>query len=182
MAGVQRRSGQREGQIPGPLVRPLPGIQEAARPAKRGGQPFKMTDVTFAAVFKVYSTVSGRRFSCDLADAHAKRYLARLPHYNTVFRYLEDPALTPILQALIARSARPLRSVEVDFAVDSSGFTSSRFVRWFDHKYGVVKQKHTWVKVHVMTGVKTNVVTAVRIGGKDDTDCPEFIPLLNATV
>ncbi|MCA1694147.1 MAG: transposase, partial [Actinobacteria bacterium] len=103
------------------------------------------------------------------------------PHFNSISRFLESAELTPVLKALIAESALPLKAVEVDFAVDSSGFTSSRFVRWFDHKYGVVKQEHTWVKVHLICGVKTNVVTAVRIGGKNDNDCPEFIPLVNAT-
>jgi transposase len=60
--------------------------------------------------------------------------------------------------------------VEADFAVDSSGFTTSRFIRWYDHKYGVVRQQHEWVKVHLMCGVKTNVVTAVDIRDKDASD------------
>jgi transposase len=157
------------------------GIAEPPRPPKRGGQPLALTDAVFAAAFKVFSTVSGRRFSCDLSDAYAKGYLSRLPHYNTVFSYLENPALTPILRDLIAQSALPLKSVEVDFAVDSSGFTSSKFVRWMDQKYGVVKQEHDWVKVHVMTGVKTNVVTSVEVGDRHAADSPQFAPLVNAT-
>jgi transposase len=144
-------------------------------------QPMKLADMTFAAVFKVFSTISGRRFSCDLADAHAKGYLSRLPHYNTVFSYLENPALTPILRDLIVRSALPLKAVEVDFAVDSSGFTSSRFIKWFDHKYGIVKQEHDWVKVSLMCGVKTNIVTAVEIDERYAGDCPRFRPLLDTT-
>ncbi len=158
------------------------GIEEPSRPPKRGGQPFKLADVTFAAVFKVYSTVSGRRFSCDLSDAHERGYLSRLPHYNTVFSYFENPALTPILQSLIAESARPLKAVEVDFAVDSSGFSTSRFIRWIDHKYGQPKQQYDWVKCSLMTGVKTNVVTAVEIDERYANDCPKFIPLLNETL
>jgi transposase len=158
------------------------GVVEPPRPPKRGMQPLKACDALFSAVFKVYSTVSGRRFSCDLADAHAKGHLARLPHYNTVFTYLENPAYTPVLQAMIVESARPLKSVEVDFAVDSSGFTSSRFIRWFDHKYGKPMKEHDWVKVSVMTGVKTNVVTAVEVDERYAADCPQFQPLLGTTV
>lgn len=82
---------------------------------------------------------------------------------------------------MIAETARPLRSIEVDFAVDSTGFTTSRFIRWFDHKYGVVKQKCDWVKVSVMTGMKTNVVAAVEIGDRYGADSPQFAPLVNAT-
>jgi hypothetical protein len=64
---------------------------------------------------------------------------------------------------LIGESARPLASVECDFIVDSSGFATSRFVRWYDHKYGVVKQEYDWVKVSVCTGRTTNIITAVEI-------------------
>ena len=42
---------------------------------------------------------------------------------------------------------------------------NSRYVRWYDQKYGTVKTKAEWVKVHVICGVKTNVVTAVEIAG-----------------
>jgi transposase len=157
------------------------GIIEPPRPRRKGMQPLRLADAIFSAVFKVYSTVSGRRFSCDLADAFAKGYMERLPHYNTVFTYLENPNLTPILRALIVESARPLKTVEVDFAADSSGFTSTRFVRWFDHKYGKPMQKHDWVKVSVMTGVKTNVVAAVEVDERYAADCPQFKPLLKTT-
>ena len=105
------------------------GVEKPPRPPKKGGQRLSLADALFSAVFKVFSTVSGRRFSCDLADAHAKGYLSRLPHYNTVFSYLENPALTPILRNLIVESAKPLKTVEVDFAVDSSGFMSCRFIK-----------------------------------------------------
>lgn len=157
------------------------GIVEPPRTPKRGMQPLTLADAVFASVFKVFSTVSGRRFSCDLSDAFDKGYLSRLPHYNTVFTYLENPALTSILRALISESAKPLKAVEVDFAVDSSGFTSSRFIKWFDHKYGKPMQKHDWVKVSVMTGVKTNVVTAVEVDERYAGDCPKFAPLVKAT-
>ena len=66
-----------------------------------------------------------------------------MPHYNTVFKYLEMAGLTPILKALIGESSMPLKSVEVDFAIDSSGFATSRFIRWFDHKYGQTPGRST---------------------------------------
>ncbi|WP_435019130.1 transposase [Tundrisphaera sp. TA3] len=160
------------------------GVQEPPRKqgSKPGGRPrLSRADMIFAAAFKVYSTVSGRRFMCDLADAHQRGYIDKVPHFNSVFNALEDPELTPILGDLIRESALPLRSIESDFAIDSSGFTTSRFIRWFDKKYGVVKAKHEWVKVSVMTGVRTNIVTAVRVGNQTSQDAPEFIPLLEQT-
>ena len=91
--------------------------------------------------------------------------------------FFEDAYYMPILKELIAASAVPLRVVETDFAIDSSGFGSSRYQRWYDHKYGITKSKCVWVKTHIACGVKTNVVTAVRILDKDAADCPQFVPL-----
>jgi transposase len=95
--------------------------------------------------------------------------------------FFEDEYFTPILKGLIAYSARPLRSVERKFAIDSSGFGSSKYETWYDAKYGVTRRKFVWVKVHIATGVKTNVVTAVRILDKDTADCPQFVPLVKET-
>jgi transposase len=149
---------------------------------KKGGRPrLRLADTVFAAVFKVYSTVSGRRFSTDLRGAQEKGFIVEAPHYNSVFRCLEDPALTPILKGLIIESSKPLASVEVDFAGDSSGFTTCRFEPWYDHKYGVIRRKHGWVKVHIMTGVKTNIVTAVEIKDKDAQDAPQLPSLVEVT-
>jgi transposase len=38
----------------------------------------------------------------------------------------------------------PLKSIESDFAADSSGFATGQFSRWFDAKYGEEKQQHDW--------------------------------------
>ena len=155
------------------------GIPE---PVQGKGRPrLSLRDSVFAAVFKVFSTVSGRRFSCDLEDAKTKGYIDDAPHYNSIFRCLESKDLTPILHRLITQSSLPLRQVECDFACDSSGFSTSRFVRWFDQKYGVVKTKHDWVKCHIMCGVKTNIVTAVVIGEKHAADALMMPDLVAAT-
>src|SRR6185312_9298410 len=140
-----------------------------------------LADAIFSAVFKVYSTVSGRRFSSDLREAVERGHIEKAPHYNSIFNYLENPQVEPILRSLIAESSLPLKSVEVDFACDSTGFMTSRFVRWFDHKYGAERKEHEWVKVHIMCGVKTNVITAVEILDKDAADSPRLPALTAAT-
>ena len=96
-------------------------------------------------------------------------------------QFFENPACTPILKGLIVLSSLPLRSVETKFAIDSSGFSTNKFERWFDHKYGVTRRTCSWVKVHVATGVKTNVVTAVRILDQDAADCPQLPDLVRTT-
>ncbi len=156
------------------------GVSELERP-KNGRPRLPIKDAIFAACFKVYSTVSCRRFMSDLRDAQAKGYIAKLPHFNSIFNYLENPDLTPILREMITETSLPLKAVEVDFAADSSSFTTSRFVRWFDHKYGAVRQRHEWVKVHLMCGVRTNIVTAVEIRDRDASDTKLLPALVDAT-
>jgi len=156
------------------------GVSEAERP-KNGRPRLPIRDALFAACFKIYSTVSARRFMSDLRDAHAKGLIGKVPHYNSIFNYLENPELTPVLRTLITESSLPLKAVENDFAVDSSGFTTSRFIRWYDHKYGKVRQQQEWGKVHLMCGVKTNIVTAVEIRDKDASDTKLLPDLVNAT-
>jgi transposase len=154
----------------------------AEPPQGKCGRPrLSIQDALFSAVFKVYSTVSGRRFMTDLREAQAKGFIQKTPHYNSIFNYLENPNLTPLLREMITESSLPLKSVEVDFACDSSGFTTSRFHRWFDHKYGAVRQQHEWVKVHLMCGVRTNIVTAVEIKDKDASDTKLLPSLVDAT-
>jgi transposase len=98
-----------------------------------------------------------------------------------VLNALENPDLGPILRLLITESSQPLKAVETDFAVDSSGFTTCRFESWFDHKYGTPRRQHTWVKAHIMCGVKTNVVTAVEIHDKDAADNKQLPALVEST-
>ena len=155
------------------------GVEEPLFKFGRPRMPLK--DMIFSAVFKTYSTFSGRRFMSDLREAEKRRYIGKAPHYNSIFRYLESESLTPILRDLVIQSSLPLASVEVDFAVDSSGFSTSRFVRWYDHKYGRVKQKAEWVKAHVMCGVKTNIITAIEIADKYAGDSPFLIPMVKTT-
>jgi transposase len=130
-------------------------------------------------VYKVYSTVSGRRFMCDLRDARERGFIGDAPHYNSVFRVFEDPSVTPILKELIVQSSLPLTALESDFAIDSSGFSSARLARWFDTKYGVERKRAEWVKTHIFVGVRTQVVTAIELGGSHDSKM--LPPLLETT-
>jgi len=149
---------------------------------KRTGRPsLPLADAIFSAAFKVYSTVSARRFMTDLREAQAKKFISRTPHYNSIFNTFENPDVTPILRNLITQSSLPLQAVETQFAADSSGFMTSRFVRWFDHKYGKEHVEHDWVKIHLMVGTKTNVVTAVEIADRYASDSKMLPPLVEST-
>ena len=88
-------------------------IEEPTDGKPRRGRPrISMADAVFSIIHKVYSTHSGRRFSSELADAKESGLVARAPHYNSCFRYIENPDLFPVLVGLIERTSLPLRSVE----------------------------------------------------------------------
>lgn len=160
--------------------------QLAEAPPQHMGRPRVPTaDRIFAAVFKVYSMLSGRRFTSDLREAKQRGYLSMLPHYNSIFRYLESEELTAYLKLLITESSLPLRDLELDFAVDSSGFSTSRYVRWVSVRNAYGKHKevdgHDWLKAHVMCGCKTNIITSVEVTGRSANDSPYFAPLVEDT-
>jgi transposase len=131
---------------------------------------------------KIYGGTSGRRAMVDMCDYAAKGYIDKAPHFNSIFNVLENPILTPLLKAMIEESARPLRSVETEFAVDSSGFSTSVYRRWYDAKYGRERASSEYVKAHIMIGVKTNVVTSVEVTPSYINDYPLLQPLLQSTV
>ena len=161
------------------LTRGIPN-QEREK-SKRGRKPTLLRDMVFSSVYKVYSTVSSRRFACDLEDAFNKGYMASLMNSIAISAYLENPRLTPILHSLVEQAALPLRSVETTFIPDSSGFSCSRFIKWFDEKYGVTRSGHNWCKAHAMCGRKTHIVTALEIHDRDAADSPQFKPLVETT-
>lgn len=155
------------------------GIEE---PIQTNGRPrLPLADIIFGLVYKTYTGVSGRRFASDLRDALAKGYISKMPSYNSIFDYFQMETLTPYLKQLIAASALPLKSIETEFAVDSSGFSTTSYVRWFDVKYGNNEDWHDWVKMHLMCGVKTHVVTSVEISRATANDSPFYKPLLAST-
>jgi transposase len=135
----------------------------------------------FTCGVRIYSTLSSRRAMSDLKDARDKGYLSKLPSCGVVSKYLESEQLTPYLHHLISQAAVPLKSVESAFAVDSSGFRTQGYVRWFNARYGHEQENHDWLKAHVCTGVKTNIITSVEISDRHANDGPFFDPLVKQT-
>ena len=162
------------------LCKNVPDLPEGNK--KVSGRPrLPVRDALFCAIFKIYSTVSARRFISDLCDAQDKGYIEKVPHFNSILNYLENPDLFPVLVNLIEKASAPLSAVECNFAVDSTGFAYSRFTRWYDIKYNNFTSKQHWVKAHLMCGVKTNVVTAVEIHDQHTGDPGQLPALVDST-
>ena len=109
-------------------------------------------------------------------------FIKKTPHFNTVLKCLKDPTLETYFKHLINVSGLPLQQVEKDFAVDSSGFSTSQFDRWFDYKWGKIEGKERrWRKVHITCGTQTNIITSVNITSGRKGDSPEFAKLVEKT-
>ena len=151
-------------------------IPEPERGMGRPSVPVR--EAIFAAAYKVYSGMSARRFMSDLREAQANGLVSRAWHFNSVLKVIEDGSITPTIQKLIAASAAPLKSVESQFAVDSTGFGTQCFYRHYSAKYGHDQYSRNYIKLHALVGAKTNVIAAATVTDRDAHDYPPFAPLL----
>ena len=156
------------------------GISTPAHPG-RGPKPIAYSDAIFGMVMKVYGGMSARRSTTDIKACADDGHMTRAPHYNSILAFFDKSEMTPILVSLIEASAKPLASVETSFAVDSTGFGTAVYRRWFDAKYGREMSESTWLKAHVIVGVTTNIVTAVSVTDERGADSPELPGLVAST-
>jgi transposase len=163
------------------LLADLCGTIEQPPQQGRGRPRLPLSDMVFASVYKVYVGFSSRRLTSDLKDAFVEGHINTTPHFNSVSRYLSNPRLTDVLKELITASSLPLKIIEADFAVDSSGFSTCRYVRWFNKRWGREVDNREWVKVHLMCGVNTKIVSAFDVSGWAANDTTYFVPLLERT-
>jgi transposase len=139
------------------------------------------SDLVFSSAMKVYSTFSLRRFMSDIKIAKEFSLIDSIPCYASVGHFLQKEEITQILQELIKISSFPLKDIENDFAIDSSGFSTSRFARWFNVKYGKETKYRIWLKAHIMVGTKTNIITSVNITEGSSNDSPQLASLFQRT-
>ncbi|MBN1941042.1 MAG: IS5 family transposase [Candidatus Diapherotrites archaeon] len=150
-------------------------------PKKNGRKFSDVKDMAFCLIAKTYTGLSSRRLESDLRQAQANEQIAKVPHFTTLMNFLEKPELTELLHELIKLSALPVKELESQYAIDSSGFSSSQFGRWFDFKYGEEKIIRNWVKAHIMCGTRTNIITSVELTRAYGADSPRLQPLVEKT-
>ena len=152
------------------------------QPPQTTGRPkMPRSDMIFTAISREYADLSARRYDSKVRAAKAEGMTECDPHFNSVLRHLRDPEWTPILQRLVKISALPLASVETEFAQDTTGFTTCQHERWYDHKWGRERSRNKWVKLHAMTGVRTNIITAVEMTDGHAHDSRFIAPTIAAT-
>lgn len=156
-------------------------VKAIPEPEQTKGRPrLSIHETLFCSIQKVYSQLSSRRAHGLFQNATERGQIEHTPDFNVPSKLFKNPEMTPILQRLVTLSALPVAGIEVDFAVDSTGFRTTTFNAYEGAKYRQ-KKEHQWVKAHLCAGVKTNVVAAVAITDAYSNDSPQFGPLVKKT-
>jgi transposase len=156
-------------------------VKAIPEPEQTKGRPrLSLQETLFCSIQKVYSQLSSRRAHSLFQNATEKGQISHAPYFNAPSAFFNKPETTEILQKLVTLSALPVAGIEIDFAVDSTGFRTTTFSAYNGVKHGQ-KKEHQWVKAHLCAGVKTNVVAAVAITDAYSNDSPQFGPLVTKT-
>ena len=157
-------------------------VQNIQEPIREGaGRPrVPLREGLFCAIQKVYSQLSSRRAYSLYRNAQGKEQIEKAPAYNVINVLLNNPQITATLKELLEITSLPLRSVETQFAIDSTGFRTTKFGEYCHVKYNTI-QRHHWLKAHLCVGTKTNVITAVEITDENGADSPQFKSLVQTT-
>ena len=170
-------------------------------PRGRGRPRFPLGHAVFSVILKVYSGMASRRLESLLREVAEWGYLrnvppcravdgadpipasgtVRIPQFNTVSHFLRAEWLTPLLLELVTITARPLRGVEHEFAVDGTGWSTRWYDRWLDKRLAAESDRQQWVKLHLVVGTETNVVARAAISPGSHHDGPYFRPLVIET-
>ncbi len=148
--------------------------------SSRGPKGHGIRTRLFSLLLQTYMEKSSRRIVSELKEAKRQGLIEKAPHFNTILSFYDDPDLPELLNQLISITALPLKQVEQDFTVDASGFSTYVYDEWNRAKNENPGSRR-FKKAHVMSGVKTNVITAVNVTRGPAADSPEFIPLLRRT-
>jgi hypothetical protein len=139
-----------------------------------------LSDLVFEAVMKMYTNLPGSRLISDLNTSAARGYLHTVGHENSIHNFLASEASTPLLITLIEEASIPLGAIENgQYAIDSTGMSPCTYDRYFSVKHEGVVAKREFVKLHVMAGTTTHVISGVKISPAGD--CPQLVELLAQT-
>jgi len=111
--------------------------------------------------------------------------LRKVPHQNTLSRWMNDERLTPWLEMMLHLTAKPFRAIERAGIVDSSKMSQMRsaHARWVE--YGDDQRDGAdWMKLHVIVGAESLVCMGAVFSGSRGAgthDINFLLPLVEAT-
>jgi len=104
-----------------------------------------------------------------------------IPCFKTLSNYRENNSLQTILDKLIEESSKPLSVIENDFATDATGIRTKLFSSWYSLRCKKEIKKRDHLTIHITTGVKSNIVTALNVETKSGNDNKIFREHVNKT-
>ncbi len=140
---------------------------------KRGRPSYSVQDKIFCMAIKVYYRSDLRKAQSILKELKRLGYIRNVPCYKSIDNFFNDEKLSKVLDDLILLSSLPLAELEETGAIDATGFSLSRFARWFEHKWGKTEGKERiWRKAHAACGCRTNTILSVEVTEKNVHDNP----------
>lgn len=105
-----------------------------------------------------------------------------IPCFKTLSNYNENNCLQSILDNLIEESSKPLSIIEHDFATDATGIKTKLFSSWYSIRCQKEITKRDHLTIHITTGVKSNIVTALNVEIKSGKDNEIFREHVDKTI
>jgi transposase len=146
-----------------------------------GRTSHSMRDMVLCLVYKVYSTFSARRFVGALHQAQALGLISAVPSPNSISEYMRGESVTTILKDLLTKSSLPVAGREQAFAADSTGLRLPHRRKWFNRHENQQEMRRDYMKLHVMIGVSTNIITCAETSAGTEHDCNYLKCLVKGT-
>jgi len=158
------------------LIRELVDSLDVGEAARRTGRPsadFK--DMLKCVLLKEYMGLSNRRIIGWIELLHEKLGLVgETPHFNTVCNYTSDGRVKEYLKEIIRRSNLPVERFDTILSTDSSGFQTMTTSLWQTVRHFKAVKRKDFIKLHITTRVKTNVVAFATVTDCKGGDSPEL--------
>ncbi len=141
-------------------------------------------DILKSICIKAYHNYSWWRLESELKIARAMGIIEEVHKRSTLANYMQNPKITLLLHKLYKMIAEPLSQVEVYFAADATGISNKYGnQRWMNirHTKEEVKHMREYSKLHIISGIKTNVICSAKVTKGHAHESPLFKPLLDDT-
>lgn len=145
----------------------------------RGRKPVPVKDLVFISALKIYCGFSLRKIHHDTKDAASMGYIGHAPHFNKVSNFFNCKGTYDLLKKLLLVTSLPLKNLEDNFSLDSSGFGSYKYESWYKAKLSNdMKKTRNFIKGHICIGTRTNIICSAEVThayGSDVKNAPELL-------
>lgn len=149
-----------------------------------GRPPAYYGDIVKSLCIKSYSNYSSWRTESELRIARSMGIIDEVHKRSTLLKYMQSKKVTELLHRLYKIIAEPLAEVELYFAADATGISNAYGnTSWMKIRHTKEEEKHRreYSKIHIVSGVKTNIVCSARVTRGEAHESPYFKPMLDDT-